>query len=384
MKILTVAIPNHHFFQWVNQLEGAGYEVFWFDVTDGGPLSPKIPWVTQIKGWKLRWYYPLRTSVKSKLPELYKWIQKRNENDVGSAFARAYQEIQPDIVHCFEMQLAGLPILSVLQNVEVPLIYSSWGSDLFDYKRVGISHKEVKTFLSRTHYLITDCKRDQVIASANGFTGDFLGVFPGNGGIDFDVDNTKLGEDRNTILIKGYEDGVGKASVILEALELLDIDSLIGIQIIIYSADRVLLSQIQSSKRLSEMSIKSYHRQSFIPNTELLKLMGSSILHIANSISDGMPNAMLEAMAMGAFPIQSNPGKATEEVINDGKNGYLIQNPLNAAEIASLIEKGLRNKTLRASAQKYNISFINTYYNRSALQPQIVGLYHHVYNNHQL
>jgi hypothetical protein len=46
---------------------------------------------------------------------------------------------------------------------------------------------------------------------------------------------------------------------------------------------------------------------------------GQSILHIGNSISDGMPNALLEAMGMGAFPIQSNPGKVSEEVIRRSK-----------------------------------------------------------------
>ena len=53
--------------------------------------------------------------------------------------------------------------------------------------------------------------------------------------------------------------------------------------------------------------------------------MGKSGIHIANSISDGMPNALLEAMGMGAFPIQSNPGKVSEEVITHGKNGFLIE-----------------------------------------------------------
>jgi hypothetical protein len=55
----------------------------------------------------------------------------------------------------------------------------------------------------------------------------------------------------------------------------------------------------------------------FISNSEVLEIMGQSVLHIGNSISDGMPNALLEAMGMGAFPIQSNPGKVSEEVIKE-------------------------------------------------------------------
>ena len=68
MKILMVAIPNHHFFQWVNQLKESGYEVYWFDVTDGGNKVERIDWLHQIKGWKLKYDFPLRYSLKNKSP----------------------------------------------------------------------------------------------------------------------------------------------------------------------------------------------------------------------------------------------------------------------------------------------------------------------------
>ena len=109
-------------------------------------------------------------------------------------------------------------------------------------------------------------------------------------------------------------------------------------------------------------------------------MMGESAIHIASSLSDGMPNALLEAMAMGAFPIQSNPGRATQEVITDGKNGFLIKNPLDAIEIANYIEAALVNESLRTRAQKMNTTFIQDHYSRSTLQPQIIALYKEVYN----
>lgn len=357
--------------------------MFWFDVTDGGPPSPKIPWVTQIKGWKLRWDFPLRSTLKKQTPKVYKKIQTWNERDVTDAFAKAYQDIQPDIVHCFEMQLAGLPILSVLQEVETPVMYSSWGSDLFDFKRLGVSQQEATTFLKRVDFLITDCKRDQKIARENGFTGTSLGVFPGNGGIDLDATNRMPEETRNTIMIKGYEDGVGKASIVLLALELIDRKLLVDKEIIVYSADRVIESQIEGSQHLSSLGINLFSRHRFIENQDLLKMMGHSCMHIGNSISDGMPNALLEAMGMGAFPIQSNPGGATEEVVTDGKNGLLIKDALDAKAIAGLIEKALANGSLRKSAQEFNTSFICKNYNRAILRPEIVSLYKHVNSNHR-
>ncbi|WP_258929477.1 hypothetical protein [Flavobacterium davisii] len=47
MKILLVSIPNHHFFQWANQLKNSGYQVHWFDITDGAGFADKISWVKQ-------------------------------------------------------------------------------------------------------------------------------------------------------------------------------------------------------------------------------------------------------------------------------------------------------------------------------------------------
>ena len=40
-----------------------------------------------------------------------------------------------------------------------------------------------------------------------------------------------------------------------------------------------------------------------------------------------MSNTLLEAIVMGAFPIQLNPGGVTSEIIENGNNGLLIENP---------------------------------------------------------
>jgi glycosyltransferase involved in cell wall biosynthesis len=378
-----VAIPNHHFFQWVNQLKESGYEVCWFDVTDGGPKSSKIEWVKQIKGWKLKWDFPFRVRIKKRFPRLYQFIQKFNENKVETAFQKVYNNFKPDIVHCFEMQLSGLPILTVMEQNKTPFVYSSWGSDVFCFEELGVSKLQLKQFYKRVNYLITDCERDYQLTKQNGYTNQFLGVFPGNGGISIDASKIKSASERNTILIKGYDDGVGKASIVLKALETIPNKVLIDKDIVVYSADDSLQQQINRSKTLSSLSITIHSRYNFIENIKLLELMGESCVHIANSISDGIPNALLEAMSMGAFPIQSNPGLVTEEVITHDKNGFLIQNPLKIEEIALHITNALYDKELRASAQEFNVNYIYKQYNRTKLQPQIETLYQTIYKEHQ-
>lgn len=92
---------------------------------------------------------------------------------------------------------------------------------------------------------------------------------------------------------------------------------------------------------------------------ELLHLMGKSFIYIGNNISDGMPNTVLEAIIMGAFTIQSNPGNATSEIIKHGVNGLLINNPENIQEIRDLIIMALNDKSMIKSANiiNYRISY---------------------------
>lgn len=381
MKILLVAIPNHHFFQWLNQLESAGYDVYWFDITDGGKKVEKLHWVTQIKGWKLKWDFPFRHSVKARLPKLYKVIQKLNERNFAAIFEQKLQEIKPDIVQCFEMKLAGLPILSVVEKYKtIPFVYNSWGSDLFFYIEMGVSQNEVQRFFKRINYFISDCERDYKIAVTNGFQNTFLGVFPGNGGITFNNDYIKAISERDTILIKGYADGVGKAIEVLKAIENIPLSLLEDKKMVVFSADQIVSDYLQDNNFFKKLNTVIIKRNAFIVNEELLKIMGESLIYIGNSISDGMPNSLLEAMGMGAFPIQSNPGGVTEEVIANAENGFLIQNPLAISEITALIETALQNDELRTKAQKQNIYFIQNKYDRATLQPKIVSLYASIYD----
>jgi glycosyltransferase involved in cell wall biosynthesis len=378
MKILLVAIPNHHFFQWVKQLKDSGFEVYWFDITDGAGFVEKISWVTQYNGWKLKLDYPFRYKIKNNFPKLHKILQKITINKTEKVFEKIANQIQPDVVHCFEMQLAGLPILSVMQKSTIPFIYSSWGSDLFDYQNLGVTKTEAITFLQRVDYLITDCKRDFTIAKNLGFTNNFLGVFPGNGGIEIENDTIQPLINRKTICIKGYEDGVGKAIQALKAIEIVSFDE--DIDFLIFSADDVVLEYINDSKYFKNKKVEIYSRNSFISNQLLLQKFGKCLIYIGNSSSDGMPNSLLEAMGMGIFPIQSNPGNVSEEVISNGINGLLIQDSKDSSEIANHIQNAVSNMQLLENAKTYNTKFISVNYNRTVLQDKIVSLYSSILN----
>lgn len=377
MRILFVAIPNHHFFQWTDQLKESGFDVYWFDITDGAGFVQRLNWVKQFNGWRLKWKYPFRYTIKKKFPNLYSLLENVLVNKTEVAFENIIQKVRPDIVHCFEMKLAGLPILSVMKKNKIPFVYSSWGSDMFDYKNLGVTDIEAKSFLKRVEYLITDCHRDFKIAQQLGFLRKFFGVFPGNGGIEIENKFIASIGNRKTICIKGYDDGVGKALVVLKAIESIQFDS--SIDFLIFSAEENIIKYLEISDFFRKRKVEIIPRESFILNKLLLHKFGSCLLYIGNSISDGMPNTLLEAMGMGVFPIQSNPGRVSEEVITHGKNGYLIEDPFDIVEISKLIKDAINNFELRAGAQVYNTAYVNENFNRAKLKNEIIELYETLY-----
>lgn len=371
-----VSMASSHFFNWVEQLKDAGHEVHWFDVRDSSAKVSNIAWVRQYVVWKLRWDYPGRYRMKKSYPRLYSFLQKVNERDTALVFEKKLLEVQPDLVHSFEMQLSCLPILGIMEKYRsVKWAFSSWGSDVFYAKQIGIPQNLFKGVLKRIDYLITDCQRDYKIAVEKGFDQQYLGVFPGNGGVFIDSDCIRPLSERKTILIKGYENELGKGFQIIKALSEKVLSLLKDYEIIVIGASHEIRDYVRDLERFKDVPIKVYLRSEFIKNSDLLQLMGKSYIYIGNSLSDGLPNTMIEAMGMGAFPIQSNPGNATAELIKDGQNGLLIPNPLDVKNIEGLLLNALTNTEMIEKAFEYNTRMIKEKYDREKVKKDIVNMY---------
>lgn len=353
MKILMVSMPCLHFFRWAEQLQDSGHEVYWFDVTDGGKKVERIHWVKQIIGWKFRWNYPGRSFMKINFPRLYGFIQRFNERDTKKIFERHLLEIQPDIVHSFALYISCAPILQVMNKYQnIKWIYSSWGSDLYDLQNNPNDLKDIQNVLKRINYLFTDCIRDYEIAQSHGFKNVFLGVLPGGGGYYLDEMNSLIETEENKkgIIVKGFQGRWGRAINVLKAL--IDIEGEIkSFSITIFGADDEVIDFIKKSSLANWENITLLGK---IKQEEVFSIMGKSNIYIGNSISDGMSNTMLEAICMRVFPIQSNPGGVTQELIKDGFNGFLIQDAEDIDDISRLIVKAINNNNGIKKGIAYN------------------------------
>jgi glycosyltransferase involved in cell wall biosynthesis len=117
-----------------------------------------------------------------------------------------------------------------------------------------------------------------------------------------------------------------------------------------------------------------------IPHETLIQMMCKSWLYIGNSISDGMPNTLIEAIACGCLPIQSNPGNVSSELIKHQYNGMLINEPENIEGIIEILRYSIENKRTFINGLNHNVSELSKHYERSKVAKKINEVYLSILN----
>jgi hypothetical protein len=331
-------------------------------------MDPSVNFV----GWPEKYfYYDLILNILS---------HRDNQKFRQRALIRAIQEYQPDIIHSLEFQHAGYLALIAKERIgsSFPVwIATNWGSDIYHFRKIAEHETKIRKILNLCDYYSGECERDVHIAREMGFTGKVLPVLPNAGGIAIDAIYTLRSpgpiSDRKFIMIKGYQGWSGRALVALEAIKLCK-ESLGGYTIVVYSASQNV--QAESKKLSRETGIKI----TVLPqcsHEEILRMFGKSRLYIGLGISDGISTSLLEAMVMGAFPIQSCTACADEWII-DGKSGFIVP-PEDPELVAGAIQKALTDDSLVNLADEINAKTARERLDTSVIKPQVVKLYEDVY-----
>jgi hypothetical protein len=376
MKILFVSMPSVHVIRWIENLKDTNHELYWFDILDRGKLET-LDAVQQFTGWKKRKipYIKGEYFLSKKLPRLYNRIILFCETTANEAFENIILEIQPDVIHSFEMQSCSYSIFKAMKkNPELKWIYSCWGNDLFYFKNIINHNSKIKKILHRVNYLHTDCQRDYNIARELGFGGKFLGVIPGGTGYKLqELEKYKLPvSQRKIILVKGYEHIFGRGLNVIKALEELN-KVVSNYEVIVFGAHQSIVDYIASK----QLKFKVYDRHA-LNHDELMKLMGEALIYTGNSISDGMANTLLEAIVMGSYPIQSNPGGVTQEIISPFLNGAIISNPNDIDEIKEIIKETILNADFqRAYDMNQQISYKRLDYDLN--KQKVIKIYNSIF-----
>lgn len=129
---------------------------------------------------------------------------------------------------------------------------------------------------------------------------------------------------------------------------------------------------------LPEEIRKSCHVQGRLPRQDVLELLSRARVMLAPSLLDGTPNSLLEAMALGAFPIVS-PLETITPLVNDPENVFFGRN-LYPEELASALGKAMTDDAAIDRAAKENLELVRRTADRSKIAPRVVDYYSNLAN----
>ena len=348
MKILVVGmVDSVHLARWLQQFAGSANEFLIF------PSSPHRRVNSKLRVLSAR-------SRQFRIPKLLRimalplWMADRifSDNLRGLLLSIYANKFRPDFVHVLEFQNGGYTYLRALGKsrilADVPLLLTPYGSDMYWYQRFEKHRAKLKRLLGAANALSCECVRDQKLAAELGFVGIFTPVVPAFGKIAIEGQPTDT--HREKILIKGYQNKWGQAANAIAAISNTS-EELRDFELHFFSCNRVTVRLAKRLARSKNLRVTTY-RKGALTHEEMQGLFETALIYIGLSKSDGISASMIEAMAHGAIPIQSNTS-CCGEWLTDLYGGFLV-NYDDIEAISQAILKILRSEEFQKSARQRN------------------------------
>jgi hypothetical protein len=373
-----------HTARWISQINGQNWDIHLFPSKDYGVTHPELKNMTIHHSIYGRQKNPDRSVSFQGIPVISSHVASlaRRTTRALSPHYRALQlkqvieNLQPDIIHSMEIQAAGYLTLETKKQFQgefPPWIVTNWGSDLYLFGRLSDHIDRIKGVLSKCDYYSCECHRDVGLAKQMGLKGQVLPVLPNSGGFDLkrasELKHSERTSARRLILLKGYQGWAGRALVGLRAIELCA-DSLQGYRIAIYMASPEVKIAAELFSKKTGIPVELVPRCS---HEEMMRLYGQARIYVGLSISDAISTSLLEAIVMGAFPIQSCTSCANEWII-DGEMGFIVP-PEDPELISAAIRRALSDDALVDRAAELNFRLAKERLDEKVVRPQVIAMY---------
>jgi glycosyltransferase involved in cell wall biosynthesis len=271
----------------------------------------------------------------------------------GPRFRWLVERIRPDVVHALRIPYEGM--LASYTPTGIPLAVSIWGNDLTLHARATPEMaRRTRKVLARADALHTDAERDVRLARAWGFAENKPAlVVPGSGGLDLGEIRAvqKNNERQNPPLVmnpRGFRTGSVRQDTFFASVPL----------VLEQQPDTRFACAAMAGQREALAAVDQYGLHGkidllpLLPQPELWSLLARASITLSVSQHDGTPNSLLEAMALGAFPIAGDI-QSIREWITPGVNGLLVD-PDSPRQLADAILQALSDADLRSRAAQIN------------------------------
>jgi glycosyltransferase involved in cell wall biosynthesis len=158
----------------------------------------------------------------------------------------------------------------------------------------------------------------------------------------------------------------------LRAIELCA-DSLQGYRVAIYMASPEVKIAAELFSKKTGIPVELVPHCS---HEEMMRLYGQARIYVGLSISDAISTSLLEAIVMGAFPIQSCTSCADEWIV-DGESGFIV--PAEDPEpVSAAIRRAISDDNLVNRAAEINGRTAESRLDENILRPQVIAMYEKV------
>jgi len=330
MKIIIVGMINSiHLVRWVEHLYNYNkLEILIFPVFPAR-VHPRLLKILNLKGKKSN------IKIAHILPwsNVNFWVLKLMNFLFESFFSYwlnfLIKKTNPEYIHAHELSTSSILCLRVRSNFRGTFpkwIVTNWGSDLYFFYKKKKFKENLKKVLQLSNFYSAECRRDYKIAKKIGIKATFLDCVINSGGIPIQsvkkIRKKQLTSSRKVILIKGYHGLFGLAINSIKAIQKIS-HHLKEYTIIVYSADQIVVDYCNSIKKKLNLKYQIYSNNINLTQKEMYELFSKAKVYIGISKSDGISTSLLESMALGAFPIQSNTSCANEWILNK-RTGYIL------------------------------------------------------------
>lgn len=264
------------------------------------------------------------------------------------------ERIQPDLVHALRIPYEGM-LAADAYTGKMPLLVSVWGNDftLHAPSTAGMRHYTEWT-LKVADALHADCFRDIRLAKKWGFAVQKPTlVSPGNGGIRSELFYPASTPASAPLVLnpRGFRAYVRNDSFFQSIPLVLKERPDARFQCASMAGETQALEWIE--KLGIQQAVELLPPR---PHAEMGDIFRAAQVLVSPSTHDGTPNALLEGMACGCFPVAGGLD-SIREWITPGKNGLLVD-PSDPSALAAAILRGLNEPALRGQAAQENAAII--------------------------
>lgn len=243
-----------------------------------------------------------------------------------------------DLIHVLELQHAGYLLLDTKLAPNLPKVFiTNWGSDIYWFQQFPKHKQKIIQLLNIASFYSAECHRDIEIVGRLGYTGATMPVIPNSGGINLEEIPKHLSppSQRKKIIIKGYTGFVGRALLSIKACELVA-EHLRDYEVVIYSASLKARIRALKLRHIHKVQVTIVKKRT--PHHRMIQLFSEARIYIGISLSDGISTSLLEAMATGCYPIQTDTSCASEWLTN---NSYQTISNISVYSISAALKRAL-------------------------------------------